>query len=86
MGIPNMIPAEQLKIGNRVLLQGKTRHGKNRLNQHGAFWEIKTVGTFRGQPAVSLQSEHKTEGPKDNKGFDSRWVLLQNDPNFLIFW
>ena len=62
-----MIPAEQLKIGNRVLLQGKTRHGKNRLNQHGAFWEIKTVGTFRGQPAVSLQSEHKTEGPKATK-------------------
>ena len=73
-----MIPAEQLKIGNRVLLQGKTRHGKNRLNQHGAFWEIKTVGTFRGQPAVSLQSEHK--------GFDSRWVLLENDPDFVMFW
>lgn len=42
------------------------------------------VGKFRGQPALALRSFDKTEGPKDNKGFDSRWVLLQNDPNFSI--
>ena len=25
-----------------------------------------------------------TEGPKDNKGFDSRWILKQNDPDFEV--
>ena len=80
MGIPN------IKEGNRILLKGKTRHGKNRIHQHGDFWIVKNVSRFRGQPAIAVQSEHKTEGPKDNKGFDSRWILLQNDPNFLIFW
>ena len=30
-----------------------------------------------------LESEFKTEGPKDNKGFDWRWVELQNDPPIL---
>ena len=80
------IPKEELVVGNRILLKGKTRHGKNRINQHGAFWVVKEVSKFRGQHAVSLSSENKTEGPKNNKGFDSRWVLLENDPNFLIFW
>lgn len=69
-----------------VILVGKTRHGKNRINQHGNKWLVMEVGKFRGQPALSLRSFDKTEGPKDNKVFDSRWVLLQNDPNFSIIY
>ena len=49
------------------------------------MWLIESVATFQGQPAMMLRSENKTEGPKDNKGFDSRWVLLRDDPNFLWF-
>lgn len=67
-----------------VALVGKTRHGKNRINQHGNKWLVMEVGKFQGQPALALRSFDKTEGPKNNKGFDSRWVLLENDPNFLI--
>jgi len=29
-----------------------------------------------------LESQFKTEGPKDNKIFDCRWVEINNDPNF----
>ena len=72
-------------VGKWVLLKGKTRHGKNRINQHGDMWLIDSVSTFQGQPAMLLRSENKTEGPKDNKWFDSRWVLLRDDPNFLWF-
>ena len=72
-------------VGKWVLLKGKTRHGKNRINQHGDMWLIESVANFQGQPAMLLRSENKTEGPKDNKWFDSRWVLLRDDPNFLWF-
>ena len=72
-------------VGKWVLLKGKTRHGKNRINQHGNMWVVESVATFQGQPAMMLRSENKTEGPKDNKWFDSRWVLLRDDPNFLWF-
>ena len=72
------------KKGNSVLLKGKTRHGKNRINQHGEEWVIETVGKFRGQPALNLHSLSKTEGPKHNKQHDLRWVLLQDDPNFIL--
>jgi hypothetical protein len=68
----------------KVLLTGKTRHGKNRIQQHGKVWLIKNLGTFKGSPAMLLRSEFETEGPRDHKGFDGRWVLLQNDPNFII--
>ena len=66
----------------KVLLQGITRHGKNRINQHGANWFVQEV---RGDQML-LRSEHKTEGPKHNRVFDGRWVKLQNDPNFKVFW
>ena len=72
-------------VGKWVLLKGKTRHGKNRINQHGDMWTIESVEVFQGQPAMMLRSKNKTEGPKDNKGFDSRWVLLRDDLNFLWF-
>ena len=64
--------------GQVVVLTGITRHGKNRINQHGVNWSVKEV---RGNRML-LESKFKTEGPKDNKGFDWRWVELQNDPNF----
>ena len=68
-------------VGKWVLLKGKTRHGKNRINQHGDMWMIEKVSTFQGQPAMFLRSKNKT----DKGGFDSRWVLLRDDPNFLWF-
>ena len=68
-------------VGKWVLLKGKTRHGKNRINQHGDMWVIESVSTFQGQPAMMLRSENKT----DKGGFDGRWVLLRDDPNFLWF-
>lgn len=71
-----------VKVGDWVILKGKTRHGKNRIQQHGMEWVVKSVSTFQGQPAMNLCSANKTEGPKGNKGLDGRWVLLKNDNNF----
>ena len=73
------------KQNDKVMLKGKTRHGKNRINQHGDIWIVENKGKFGGQPAMFLRSLHKTEGLKDNKGFDTRWVLLKDDQNFLYF-
>ena len=64
--------------GSRIKLVGRTRHGKNRVHQHGDIWFVQEV---RGDKML-LRSEHKTEGPKHNKVFDGRWVHLKNDQNF----
>jgi len=86
------------KTGDRVRLTGKTRHGKNRINQHGDVWVVENpgmaqtiilasaIGRFRGQEAIGLRSLNKTEGPKDRETgermFDRRWVLVRGDENF----
>ena len=62
-------------------LKGKTRHGKNRIQQHGEIWRVERESTFRGQPAWSLRSMAKTFGGRE---FDGRWVLKNDDPNFEV--
>jgi hypothetical protein len=59
-------------------LSGKTRHGKNRVNQHGIHWQVIAEGNFRGQPAWLVSSLNKT----DKGQLDRRWILKENDPNF----
>ena len=67
-----------------VLLKGITRHGKNRVHQHGERWEIVGEGHFRGRSAWNLRSERPTEGPRGAKVHDGRWVFKKDDPNFLL--
>ena len=69
-----------INVADEIVLVGKTRHGKNRIQQHGMLWFVKEV---RGGWML-LESEFNTEGPKDNKGLDWRWVALQNDTNFFV--
>ena len=76
-----------------VILKGKTRHGKNRIAQHGSKWFVEKVDKFRGQPAMFLRSENETfaiRGRGNSKQewktswmHDNRWVLLKDDPNFI---
>jgi len=61
-------------------LSGKTRHGKNRIDQHGVHWFVMADGTFRGQPAWLVSSMHKS----DRGDFNRRWVLQNDDPDFNV--
>ena len=79
-----------------VILKGKSRHGKNRIQQHGDQWFVQEVGKFNGEDAMMLRSQDRTfpirsrgnpnEEWKTVHVHDERWVLLKNDPNFLYFW
>ena len=68
----------------RIILKGKTRHGKNRIHQHGEVWNVIGEGKFQGADAWHLQSLNKTFKVKGEKFHDGRWVLKNNDPNFEI--
>ena len=63
-----------LEEGGWVTLKGKTRHGKNRINQHGERWMI--IELRNGKMLV--ESSEKT----DKGGCDWRWVDLHDDQNF----
>ena len=67
-----------------IKLKGVTRHGKNRIHQHGDVWEVVSEGKFKGKDAWNLKSLRPTEGPRDAKVHDGRWVHKNNDFNFEI--
>jgi len=73
-----------MRQGDTITLEPKTRHGKNRINEHGADWIVMNKGRFKGQPAVHLRSIDKTFKMGQAWTFDGRWVLLNNDPDFDI--
>ena len=77
-----------------VILKGKTRHGKNRIAQHGSKWFVEKVDKFRGQSAMFLRSENETfairgrgnskEEWKTTMIHDQRWVHIKEDKNFQV--
>ena len=77
-----MIKWQAICIGDFVRLEGKSRHGKNRINQHGDVWEVLDEQLTK----LLLSSLEATEGPKHNKVKDWRWISAvdSEDPNFTI--
>ena len=82
-------------VGRWIILSGKTRHGKNRINEHGERWKIREISTFLGRPAVHVESMNdtfsvrvrdaaKTDEWTTKMMKDSRWVHLRDDDNFVI--
>ena len=76
-----------MEIGQKVLLKGKSRHGKNRIQQHGDLWTVTKLGQFNGNDAFMCDSERATfkRGANLDPIKDSRWVFCKDDPNFLFF-
>jgi hypothetical protein len=74
---------KEIKMRKFCELTAKTKHGKNRIHQHGSLWEIVGDGVFRGQEAWSLKSLHPTFDRKRGV-HDGRWVLKSNDSNFSV--
>ena len=67
----------------KVKLTGKTNHGKNRIAQHGAVWNVIGHGSFHGRCSWMLESLNKTTGRSDGiRIHDKRWVNKVNDKNF----
>jgi len=69
-------------IGDFVRLKGKTRKGKNRINQHGDVWEVIDEQLTK----ILLQSLEKTF--KDTPGRvaekDWRWISATEDRDFEV--
>ena len=75
-----------MKVGSKVLLTGKSRHGKNRIQQHGEVWTVTKLGKFQGDDAFMCESERATFKRSFNLDpiKDNRWVFLKEDPNFTF--
>ena len=71
-----------MEVGTQVKLKGKSKHGKNRIQQFGEdFWvsdirdRIHTT-THKSLPGPFLMVFSETG--------DSRWIAVNDDPDFKI--
>ena len=74
-----------MKNGDLVMLEGTSRHGKQRVDLHGNPWTIEAQGVFNGNEAVRLKSHSESFNiGQGRKIHDGRWVYLKDDPNFRV--
>ena len=69
----------------QVRLVGKSKHGKDRIRQHGDVWNVlfgPDVGGLPTSHRFVLESLHETFTLGDTKIKDVRGVLPLDDPNF----
>ena len=77
-----------MNIGDTLILRGKSSHGKNRVNQFGKVWEVAEIRdrlqttTHKGVPGPFL-SVNAISG-LDLFSASTRWIALNNDPDFEI--
>jgi len=67
-----------------VRLKGLTRHGKNRVEQHGDRWEVRQVGKFNGQDALLIESEFCTFKLGERKIRNWTWLNIPEDNDYEI--
>jgi len=74
-----------MKVGDTITLKPKSKHGKDRVAQHGTKWTVVKVETICSRPAAFLESLKETfQTSPGNKTKDARWVHLENDLDFEI--
>ena len=69
-------------MGRVVFLKGKSRHGKNRIKQHGEHWQVidrTSSGVLHIQSIECRCPECTKLGSQD-----WRWISETDDPNFEI--
>ena len=69
-------------VGMILSLRGISRHGENRIKQHGHRWEVRSIDAGAGK--LLLRSMHNTFQNGESFTPDLRWVLLVNDPHFEV--
>ena len=71
-----------MQVGEKILLKGTSKHGKNRIQQFGKEWWISDV-----RDRIQTTKHKNLPGPflmVFSETGDNRWIAQQNDPDFGI--
>jgi hypothetical protein len=72
-----------VKVGTKVKLKGKTKHGKNRVREQGHTWlvvKVKSGLVF----AEDMNKEFALLSAENRPDEHWRWVALKEDKNFTM--
>jgi len=71
-----------MQVGDKITLRGKSKHGKNRIQQFGTeFW----VSEIRDH--IHTAKHSSVSGPFAmvfSPTGDNRWIAVKNDPDFEV--
>jgi len=74
-----------IRLNTILILKGKTKHGKSRINEHGELWKVTEIKEDKGMMRLeSLNDTFKFNGEWIK---DVRWVnreIVKNDENFEL--
>ena len=71
-----------MQVGDTIELKGKSKHGKNRIQQFGTKWWCTKIS-----PHIYTSTHQRLPGPfalLHSPTGDSRWVAVEDDPDFLV--
>ena len=72
-----------MKVGTKVKLKGKTKHGKNRVREQGNTWRVVKI-----RSGLALAEDRDKEFAlllAENRPDEHwRWVALKDDKNFTM--
>ena len=72
-----------MKVGTKVKLKGKTKHGKNRVREQGHTWRVVKI-----RSGLALAEDRDKEFAlllAENRPDEHwRWVALKDDKNFTM--
>ena len=71
----------------QVILTGKTKHGKDRIHQHGNVWNVTFMSMQTDKNRMGLESLHETSSMRMDDGTiwrfkDGRNIDKTNDKDF----
>ena len=71
-----------MQIGDTVELKGKSKHGKNRIQQFGTEWMCTDI-----RERIHTTTHQRLAGPfamiVSSTG-DFRWIAVKDDPDFIV--
>ncbi len=70
-----------MKVGNKIKLAGVTRHGKNRIRENGAMWEVIRVD---GGDSSILPTKVCVVPCEESRRENWRWVDVVDDQHMEI--
>ena len=71
-----------MEVGQKIQLKGKTKHGKNRIQQFGTEWWVSDI-----RKGIHTTKHTGVAGPFAmvfSPTGDNRWIAVNDDPDFEV--
>jgi len=73
-----------MQVGDQIQLKGRSKHGKNRIQQFGSEWWVSEI-----RSRIQTTTHKNLAGPFAmvfSPTGDNRWIAVKDDPDFEVIW